>query len=86
MGTLTRVPVKTDAKFERGTPEKVFDAPDLVRAPGGGLGRMYDVSADGKQFLMIKEIGAADERPPSARIILVQHWFEELKRLVPTKR
>jgi hypothetical protein len=25
------------------------------------------------------------ESPPSARLVLVQHWFEELKRLVPTK-
>jgi hypothetical protein len=34
---------------------------------------------------MIKESNAAAERPPSPRIILVQNWFEELKRLVPTK-
>jgi Tol biopolymer transport system component len=85
MGTLMRVPVKTGATFERDTPEKVFDAPYLVRQPGAPSGRMYDVSADGQRFLMIKEISAADERPPSARIILVQNWFEELKRLVPTK-
>jgi eukaryotic-like serine/threonine-protein kinase len=98
MGTLTRVPVKTGSTFERGTPEKVFDgSPYLVRPPGGQPGRMYDVSADGQRFLMIKEIspsnaspgfvaaGGADERLTSARIILVQNWFEELKRLVPTK-
>jgi eukaryotic-like serine/threonine-protein kinase len=97
MGTLMRVSVKTGATFERGTPEKVFDGPYLFRQPGQMLGRMYDVSADGQRFLMIKEIspsraspgfvaaGGADERPTSARIILVQNWFEELKRLVPTK-
>jgi hypothetical protein len=34
---------------------------------------------------MVKDISAADERPQSPRIILVQNWFEELKRLVPTK-
>ena len=85
MGTLMRVPVKTGATFGRGTPEKVFDAPYLVRPLRTGLGRMYDVSADGQRFLMIKETSVADERPSSARIILVQNWFEELKRLVPTK-
>jgi serine/threonine-protein kinase len=86
MGTVMRVPVKTGATFERGTPQKVFDAsPYLVRPPGLETGRMYDVSADGQRFLMIKEISGADERPTSARIILVQNWFEELKRLVPTK-
>ena len=71
MGTLMRVPVKTGATFERGTPEKVFEAPYLVRPPGAPPGRMYDVSADGQRFLMIKEISGADERPPSPRIILV---------------
>ena len=85
MGTLMRVPVKTGATFERGTPEKVFDLTYLVPQIRGPSGRMYDVSADGQRFLMIKEISGADERPPSARIILVQNWFEELKRLVPTK-
>jgi hypothetical protein len=34
---------------------------------------------------MIKQIAGDDERPPSPRIILVQNWSEELKRLVPTK-
>ena len=86
MGTLMRVPVKTGATFERGTPEKVFDGPYLFRQPGQMLGRMYDVSADGQRFLMIKETsGGATGAPTSARIILVQNWFEELKRLVPTK-
>jgi serine/threonine-protein kinase len=46
-------------------------------------GRSYDVSADGKQFLMIKE-GASGATPP-ANLIVVQHWGEELKRLVPTR-
>ncbi len=56
VGTLMRVPVKTGATFERGTPEKVFDAsPYLVSPRGGQPGRMHDVSADGKRFLMIKE-------------------------------
>ncbi len=47
-------------------------------------GRMYDISPDGQRFLMIKEGGAdGPAAPPS--IIVVQHWVEELKRLVPTK-
>ena len=43
-------------------------------------GRSYDVSPDGQRFLMLKQIGAAV--PP--QLIVVQHWVEELKRLVPT--
>jgi hypothetical protein len=33
---------------------------------------------------MLKESGAT-EAPRPARMILVQNWFEELKRVVPTK-
>jgi hypothetical protein len=44
---------------------------------------MYDASADGKRFLMIKPEVAANQ--PTARIVVVQHWLEELKRLVPAK-
>jgi hypothetical protein len=39
--------------------------------------------ADGQRFLMIKE-GGADGAAAPAGIVVVQHWIEELKRLVPT--
>jgi hypothetical protein len=42
----------------------------------------YDISPDGQRFLMLKP-AARSERSP-AQIILVQNWFQELKRLVPT--
>jgi Tol biopolymer transport system component len=47
-------------------------------------GRSYDISPDGQRFLMIKE-GGADGTAAPASIVVVQHWVEELKRLVPTK-
>jgi hypothetical protein len=42
-----------------------------------------DVSFDGQRFFLLQE----RERPPEVitQMIVVQHWFEELKRLVPTK-
>ena len=84
MGALMRVPVTTDSTFTNGTATKLFDAAPYFFGPAPG-GRAYDVSPDGKRFLMIKQGGEADEPAPSARLVLVQHWFEELKRLVPTK-
>ena len=49
------------------------------------LGRLtYDVSLDGKRFLMIKNAEAEAEATPP-QIIVVQNWREELKRLVPSK-
>jgi hypothetical protein len=95
MGALMRVPVTTGSTFEAGTPSKLFDAPYYFGPEVVGRGRTYDVSQNGKQFLMIKEGSVENARPgatarqgespPSARLVLVQHWFEELKRLVPTK-
>jgi len=43
------------------------------------------VSPDGRRFLMIKDAQLAGEAPPPPRLIVVQNWFEELKRLVPAK-
>jgi len=40
-------------------------------------GRQYDVTSDGQRFLMIKQGDA------SARIVVVENWHQELKRLVP---
>ena len=37
----------------------------------------WDVAPDGSHAI------AVEQRPPP-RMILVQNWFEELKRLVPT--
>jgi serine/threonine-protein kinase len=61
-----------------GNPEALFEGPYEGDAAGS---RRYDLSADGRRFLMIKpppETGA----PPS--IIVVENWDQELKRLVPT--
>ena len=80
-GALMRVPLTMGSTLEAGTPTKLIDGPQSYGLPG----RMYDVSPDGRRFLMIKEIAGVDEVPPSARLILVQNWFQELKRLVPTK-
>jgi hypothetical protein len=43
------------------------------------------VAPDGRRFLMIKPVGLADQTTPPTSIVVVQNWFEELKRLVPTK-
>jgi hypothetical protein len=51
---------------------------------GGNFGRTYDMSRDGKRLLMIKE-GGADQSTTPPQLIVVQHFDEELKRLVPTK-
>ena len=49
--------------------------------PSGFPGRFYDVSSDGQRFLMVKS--ASDPTAPPPQIVIVQHFDEELKRLVP---
>ena len=52
--------------------------------PGTNPSRTYDISSDGQRFLLMNE-GGADQTGAPPQIIVVQHWTEELKRLVPTK-
>jgi serine/threonine-protein kinase len=83
-GALTSVPVKRGTTWTPGTPTKLFEAGYFRGGVGTGSdSRMYDVSPDGRRFLMIKQDVSASQ--PAARIVVVQHWLEELKRLVPMK-
>jgi len=78
--TLMSVNVTTTPAFRAGTPAAVFERADLSTA----WGRSYDVAPDGRRFLLALNKDATTNLAP-AQMILVQHWFEELKRLVPTK-
>jgi serine/threonine-protein kinase len=81
-GALLRVPVEASgATWNAGTPVKLLEGRYYT---GTGSGRAYDVSADGERFLMIKAPGG-DSAPSSPSMILVQHFDEELKRLVPSR-
>jgi eukaryotic-like serine/threonine-protein kinase len=44
----------------------------------------YDISPDGKRFLMIKRVEDTPQTNP-VTLVVVQNWFEELKRAVPVK-
>ena len=64
-----------------GPPTELFRG-NYVAAIAGGT-RLYHIAPDGR-FLMLKEASASgdgDELPP--QVVLVQNWFEELKRLLP---
>jgi serine/threonine-protein kinase len=61
-----------------GSPEALFEGPYEGDAAGS---RRYDMSPDGRRFLMIKQPPETAEPPD---IIVVENWDQELKRLVPT--
>jgi serine/threonine-protein kinase len=73
------VDVQTDGGFAASKPRLLFEKPGYLL---GLLIRGYDLSIDGQRFLMVK----SEQRKPTpvTEMILVQNWFEELKRLVPT--
>ena len=66
-------------RWSSASPVKILEG----RYATGGLRdrRNYDVSADGRRFLMVKEPANQD----APRLVVVQNWFEELKRLVPAR-
>ncbi len=74
--TVMAVAIETSPSVRSGRPQKLFEQ-RYVRAQ---YGASHDVALDGR-FLMIKP--SEDEVAP-LRIQLVQGWFEELKRRVPT--
>ena len=64
-----------------GSPAKLFDTGYAQPNPA----RHYDVSADGQRFLMLKRSATGDPNATPASMILVEHWFDELKQRVPTR-
>jgi serine/threonine-protein kinase len=77
MNTLTAVSVETSGStFSAGRPLKVFDATYSTPFPP----RPYDVSRDGQKFLMLKDSGTGDPNAAPIRMVVVEHWFEELRQ------
>jgi serine/threonine-protein kinase len=81
-GAVMRVEVGPGSVWAAGARTKLFDGP-YVGGGGEGFGRQYDISPDGRRFLMIKNVAANQASAP--QIVVVENWFDELKRLVPTK-
>ncbi len=81
-------PVSDEMFFSNGTkwysvtyslsPTPIFDAPELMfegsymQIPGFG----YDVTPDGKRFLLVKPV---EEAPQSTELNVVVNWFDEIK-------
>jgi len=66
-------------EFSASRPRKLFRRPVSSSAPT----RNYDVSPDGR-FLILTPYDPPTEKVTELHVIL--NWFEELKRLAPTKK
>jgi hypothetical protein len=87
-GFLTSVAVETTRGFAASSPSRILDTRYFSGFGGSGqavAGRTYDVSLDGKRFLMIKDNGAGDPTAAGTSMIVVLNWGEELLARVPMK-
>ena len=74
---LMAIRVGAGQTFTHGSAIKVLDGRRYFFGQGSGaVGRTYDVSADGKRFLMITR------QVPNVPIWIVQNWFEELRAMI----
>ena len=76
---ICAAPVDTDGGFQAGTPTTLIRSQYFF----GSFWRTYDVSLDGERFLMIS-LGGTNTAGSLRDVVMVENWFEELKRLVPT--
>ena len=79
-GALWAVPVETESEFRSGAPAQVTSRGFYF----GSFERTYDVSPDGRRFVVI-EVGDTVDETEGHDVVMVENWFEELKRLVPTR-
>ena len=82
-GALMRVGVARGPTWAATAPTKLFEG--RYGAAAFHSGRTYDVSADGRRFLMIKGTAGDDPNGTPASMVVVLNWTEELKRLVPRR-
>ena len=73
--------VATKPTFSLGTPKALFRS-IYVPANTTNSGTPWDISPDGKRFLMMKEAGSAGG---PRKINIVLNWLEELKQRVLVK-
>jgi serine/threonine-protein kinase len=75
---MMAVQITTQPTFAAGRPTMLFEG-DYLASPFPATGVTYDVTPDGRRFLMIKD--APTEQ--ATQINVVVNWFDELKRRVP---
>ncbi len=71
--TLMAVAAATTPSFTSGAVTRLFQDANLL---GPGNPR-YDVSADGRRFVLPGPVAGAEEKPPSIHV--VENWYEEFK-------
>jgi len=74
------VSIETEPSFNAGRPQMLFEGSYVSTTNTIGF-QYYDISPDGKRFLMMKQ---NVQEQPRNQLEIVLNWFSELERLVPT--
>jgi Tol biopolymer transport system component len=74
-GKLMGVAIQPGSRFAASNPQVIFEG----EYPAPVILRNYDVSPDGKRFLMIRNSQSAKAMP--TQLVVVLNWLDELKRL-----
>jgi len=74
------VAVEADPAFSAENPRVLLTVDYVDRAT---TFPSFDISPDGERFLVVKEIGRIEEVSGPTELIVVENWFEELRRLAP---
>jgi hypothetical protein len=79
-GSIMAVPVEGRPSFVAGRPARIFDGGPSYWLGGRGSSRTYDVTPTADRFLLIREGVTAGT---ATGLIAVEHWDQELQRLLP---
>jgi serine/threonine protein kinase len=85
--SVMAVEVKTEPAFKIVKEAKeIFRGTYFSPETGSAKSAMWDISSDGKRFVMIKETeSSASTAGGPRKICVILNWFEELKKTVPVK-
>ena len=78
---ILAVAVQSGTTLVAGRPQVLFE---FAMLPVAGSNRPWDLAPDGRFVIIGSAQADAGASAPAPSLILVQNWFEELKRLVPT--
>ena len=77
---LNAVSVPAGPTFTSGKPQRLFA---IAPYAGSTVDRSFDISPDGKRFLIVKPTISLTSHPS---IVVVSHWFDEVKAKMPVRK
>jgi eukaryotic-like serine/threonine-protein kinase len=78
--TMYAVSLQLTPTFRYASPVALFDSPSTLfdgrQSLNGGAVRMYDVTRDGRRFVVVKNAETSDPAAARQSIVVVHNWFE----------